>query len=461
MTLIPVWLQSIRRRLTLVVTLTVLVLIPTGQNHSYAGTLTVGMTAGADYATIGEALMDAEDGDLIKVHGGDYYGPIQIARAVHLKGIPGDGQYPVIRAHSGDIITITSPDVVMEGFTLRYDSDDLSASDSAIRVAKGADRVTIRNNLLVGVMFGVWNLEGQDLRIEDNTITGLKKLGKSKRGNCINLTGSQKLHVSDNTLSDCRDGIYMELCHDATITGNEIYDSRYSVHTMWVDRGTFNGNRVYDNLVGLAIMYTKNTEIRDNLSYGNKTHGLLMIQSVKGEVSGNRVIGNTKGIFLYNSIYNRITSNLVMNNQLGIHSWGGSEDNRIDSNSFINNEIQVKYVASRDQEWDGNYWSDYIGWDTTGNGVGDYSYESNSIVDHLLWRYPLAKVLYSSPSLQMLWMLEKQFPMFDVPKVVDASPKMTPWHDEWEGLMEEYASYTPERIYGEIEKLPHVPGSDR
>jgi hypothetical protein len=38
---------------------------------------------------------------------------------------------------------------------------------------------------------------------------------------------------------------------------------------------------------------------------------------------------------------------------------------------------------------------------------------------------------------------------------------MIPWHDDWETLMEEYASYTPERIYGEIEKLPHVPGSNR
>jgi len=185
-----------------------------------------------------------------------------------------------------------------------------------------------------------------------------------------------------------------------------------------------------------------------------------MIQAVKGEVSGNKVIGNTKGIFLYNSIYNRITSNLIMNNQLGLHSWGGSEENVIDSNSFINNELQVKYVSAVDQEWDGNYWSDYIGWDTTGDGTGDYSYESNSIVDHILWRYPLAKLLYASPSLQMLWMIEKQFPLFDVPKVVDNRPRMAPLHSDWEDLRAEYADYTPERIYGEIEKLPHVPGSE-
>ncbi|MBW1865052.1 MAG: hypothetical protein JRI64_05330, partial [Deltaproteobacteria bacterium] len=180
-----------------------------------------------------------------------------------------------------------------------------------------------------------------------------------------------------------------------------------------------------------------------------------------GEVSGNKVIGNTKGIFLYNSIYNRISSNIIMNNQLGIHCWGGSEDNDVIGNSFINNEIQLKYVAGKDQVWDGNYWSDYIGWDTTGDGTGDYSYESNSIVDHIIWRYPLAKVLYSSPSLQMLWMLEKQFPLFDIPKVVDNKPLMVPLHDEWIELMETYSDYKPDRIYGEIEKLEHVPGGTR
>ena len=419
----------------------------------FAATLVVGEDG---YMTIGAALKDAVDGDLIEVRGGAYAEKLHIDKTIHLKG----AQYPVIHADSGTIIEISGLEVIFEGFTLEYDTDDLGASDTAIRVVKGADRVTIRDNRLEGVMFGVWNVEGQDLRIEGNTIIGLKGLGENSRGNCINLTGSQRVNVVDNTLTNCRDGIYMELCHDATITGNHIKDSRYSVHTMWVDRGNFSGNEVHDNLVGLAIMYTKNVEIRNNISYGNKTHGLLMIQAVKGEVSGNKVIGNTKGIFLYNSIYNRITSNLIMNNQLGLHSWGGSEENVIDSNSFINNELQVKYVSAVDQEWDGNYWSDYIGWDTTGDGTGDYSYESNSIVDHILWRYPLAKLLYASPSLQMLWMIEKQFPLFDVPKVVDNRPRMAPLHSDWEDLRAEYADYTPERIYGEIEKLPHVPGSE-
>ncbi len=417
---------------------------------SFSKTLTVG----SDYATIGAALEQAQDGDVIKVRHGKYQESLKINQSVHIKGIDN----PVIIASKGNIVEISKPDVIFEGFTLTYNSSELSSTDSVIRIFKGADRATIRNNHFLNVMFGVWNVDGRNIRIENNIIVGIKGLENHNRGNCINLTGTQKAHVINNTLSYCRDGIYMELCHDAEVVGNIIKDSRYAVHTMWVDRGIFSKNTAHDNLVGLAIMYTEHSKINDNLSFGNRTHGILFIQSVRSEIKSNTVIGNTKGIFIYNSIYNELTANMVMNNQLGIHNWGGSEDNKISGNSFINNEIQVKYVARNNQDWDNNYWSDYIGWDMTGDGIGDTQYESNSVVDHILWRYPMAKLLYASASLQMLWMLEKQFPVFEVPKVVDAKPRMSPLHADWKELRDKYSSYTPERIYGEIEKMSHFPG---
>jgi len=417
---------------------------------SYSKTLTVGV----DYANIGDALEKADDGDVIEVMSGQYKERLTIDKSVHIKGVGN----PVLSISNGDIVVISKPDVIFEGFTLTYDSTDLSSSDTAVRILKGASGTTVRNNQLLNVMFGIWNVESRDIRIENNVIVGIKGLGTHKRGNCINLTGSQNVYISGNSLSNCRDGIYMELCHDAIVVENEIHNSRYSVHTMWVDRGVFSNNIAYDNLVGLAIMYTEHSEINDNLSYGNSTHGLLFIQSVRSEITGNTVIGNTKGIFLYNSVYNEFTSNLIMNNQLGIHSWGGSEDNRMNGNSFINNEVQVKFLAGKNQIWDSNYWSDYIGWDMTGDGKGDVNYESNTVVDFILWKFPLAKMLYTSPSLQMLWMLEKQFPVFEVPKVIDGKPAMSPLHANWKELRDKYASYTPERIYGEIEKMPHMPG---
>lgn len=408
---------------------------------------------GEGRSSLASVLQQAADGDVVEVRGGSHEGPFVIEKTIRLKGIGN----PEIHVRAGDMMKVKRSGTVIEGFTFRYKGDGGFSTDTAIRIDKGADGVVIRDNRFIDILFGVWNVDGRDIRIQGNTFAGRAELSETDRGNCINLTGSQEVKILDNTLRDCRDGIYMELCHDAVVTGNEISASRYSVHTMWVDRGNFSRNRAHDNLVGLAIMYTKHSKIDGNLSYGNQTHGLLFIQTVRSEIRGNRIIGNTKGVFLYNSIFNEVSDNLILNNQLGMHNWGGSEDNMVHGNSFIDNEVQVKFVAGRNQEWTNNYWSDYLGWDMTGDGLGDVAYESNTVVDHLLWRYPLAKVLYTSPSLQLLWMLEKQFPVIEVPRVVDHTPAMRPFHADWRKLEAEYPA-APGRIYGDIQKLPHVPG---
>ena len=81
--------------------------------------------------------------------------------------------------------------------------------------------------------------------------------------------------IRDNSVSDCRDGIYMELSHDGSVQGNEIERSRYAVHTMWTDRGVYHENRARGNLVGLALMFSSKIEAHRNVLHNNDTHGLL------------------------------------------------------------------------------------------------------------------------------------------------------------------------------------------
>ena len=155
------------RALILIVLL--VLILPAGLS---ARTLVVG--EGGGYPTIGEALTAARDGDLIEVREGSYQERLTIDKSIHLKGM----NNPVLSVPDGVIVEISRPDVVFEGFTLEYDSTELSASDTAIRILKEAERTIIRNNRLVEVMFGIWNVEGRDLRIENNTISGIKELAK-------------------------------------------------------------------------------------------------------------------------------------------------------------------------------------------------------------------------------------------------------------------------------------------
>ncbi len=411
---------------------------------TYARTLVVGL----DYPTISDALKKARDGDVIEVKAGRYNETVRIDKPIHLKGI----NNPVLEREGGNIIEISRSGVTVEGLTLIHGNSVRDTQSTGIIISKGSDNVTVRNNHLKNIMFGIWAVSSMGVRIEGNVIEGRKELDRNYRGNCIYLIDAQEATVKGNRLSFCRDGVYVEASHDGRFTGNEISDSRYAFHTMWVDRGLFNNNHAMGNLVGLAIMYTKHSEINNNVSAGNQTHGILLIQTVRSEIRDNVIIGNTKGIFLYNSIFNKVISNLVMNNNIGIHSWGGSEDNGVNGNSFISNEVQVKFVAGRNQQWDGNYWSDYLGWDMNGDGIGDLPYESNTVVDHIFWRYPSAKLLYASASFQLLWMLEKQFPLLKVPRVIDNRPSVLPLHRDWKELMGRYP-FKPEKYYGEIDKL--------
>lgn len=413
-------------------------------------TLVVGKEAGS----IGEALKRARPGDAIEVPPGTYRERVQIVKPVRLVGrkgavIDGGGEGPVVG--------IWAAGAVVEGFTIRNAPTTHDTQGAGVLVIKGADRAVIRNNRIENTNYGVWVTAANDVVIEKNEITGKKELDVEARGNGVLLNAADGAVVRENVVRDSRDGVYLEITHHARVEKNDIERSRYSVHTMWCDHGVFSDNRMVGNLVGLALMYSKGSEANRNVSVGNSTQGIVAIQVVRSEIAGNVLIGNTKGLFLYNSILNRVTDNLIANNNLGVHSWGGSEENEITRNTFFRNEIQVKYAAARDQRWDGNFWSDYMGWDAGQDGRGDIPYESNTLVDALLWRYPAAKLLLFSPSLQFLWMVEKQFPILRAPRIVDLAPAMNPMFPRWSEVIAAHPG-RPAKYYGEMEKLPHMPG---
>ena len=130
---------------------------------------------------------------------------------------------------------------------------------------------------------------------------------------------------------------------------------------------------------------------------------------------------------------------------------------RCEDNAFIDNTIQVEFVAAKDQTWEGNFWSDYDGWDLDGDGRGEVAYRSNTLVDALLAMHPLAKLLLTSPSLQLLALAEREFPIINVPKAVDPRPRSTPSMAGWEHVLHRYPP-RPADYFGPLEKLPHLPG---
>ena len=185
-------------------------------------------------------------------------------------------------------------------------------------------------------------------------------------------------------------------------------------------------------------MQSKFLTVANNLAINSNDHGLLLNFITKSNITNNYISGvvqrrdpdaigaEGKALFVYNSLFNTISGNWFAKSQIGIHLTAGSEDNKIVANHFINNPVQVKYVSSRDQDWDGNYWSNYLGWDTDGDGRGDVTFEPNDGIDKMLWQYPEAKLLMNSPTILTLRWVQREFPVLKPSGIRDHSPLMEP-----------------------------------
>ncbi len=390
------------------------------------------------------ALDAAQDGDRLELAAGLYRGNFQINREVSLIGkdgviIDGNGEYDAIR--------VLANNVTIEKLQIRNWGDDLTDTNAGIFV----DRVTntlITGNTLKGNAFGVWLGNSVSSRVIGNRIEGNPELRSADRGNGIHLSSTKNAEILDNEVWHTRDGLYILTSNNNRLERNYLHDLRFGVHYMYSNNNSVIGNVTERTRTGYALMQSTGLTVTDNVSRSDKNYGILLNFITYSKVSNNRVVGvqanrdihsnsaggsningvDGKALFVYNSLFNDIRSNLFADSDLGVHLTAGSEDNQITLNAFVGNRTQVKYVASREQEWSeqgyGNYWSDYLGWDMNGDGLGDIPYEPNDSMDQVLWRYPFARVLINAPAIELLRWVQREFPVFKAQGVRDSYPLM-------------------------------------
>lgn len=410
--------------------------------HLVAGAMLLAALAGSSPAwattwrvepgeSISAAIARAASGDTVEIDSGRYLGNLRIDKPLTLVGhgavrISGNGR--------GDVIRIASADVRVENLIVRDSGDDLGAQNAGIYIQPGSHRAAVSGCVFANVLFGLWVEKSDDVRVEGNLVTGMRHKLSSQRGNGIQLYNSQRARILRNRISFTRDGIYVDVSHDARFIDNVIHHVRYGSHYMNSYRNVWQGNDSHDNLGGLALMEVRDIQVLRNRTWNNADHGIMLRTLQDSTIAGNVTVGNGRGLFVYDAEYNVLRDNLIAGNRVGLHLWAGSYNNQVDGNDFIHNGEQVRYVASRDVQWglrEGNYWSNYLGWDQDNDGRGDTPYEANDMVDRLLTRYPFVKLLDSSPVMQSLKVVARQFPVLRVATIVDPAPAMKPHHTDW------------------------------
>lgn len=105
---------------------------------------------------------------------------------------------------------------------------------------------------------------------------------------------------------------------------------------------------------------------------------------------------------------NRFAHNLV------VYLWRGWR-HRFKKNRFENNLVQVgisTFGTGTANVWLNNYWSNYQGFDRTGDGVGDTPQENWMYADRIWLETPAAAFFRNSPDLELLYFLERLAPLF-------------------------------------------------
>lgn len=342
----------------------------------------------------------------------------------------------------GNAVEIQAERVTLSGCEVRNWGGDLNELDAGIFVGREAKGAVVENNRLQGPAFGIWLDATPDVTVRDNRIRGDASIRSQDRGNGIHLFNTTGALIEGNDISQTRDAIYIETANNNTIRGNEMSDLRYGIHYMYSMNNLLEGNVTRRTRTGYALMQSKRLRVLNNRSVNDANYGILMNFITQSEVRGNVVNGVSQGrsagvaidgaegkaVFIYNSLYNTFEGNVFADSDIGIHLTAGSEDNEVFGNAFVNNQRQVKYVATRTQDWSkgdrGNFWSDYLGWDRNQDGVGDVPYEPNDNVDRLLWKYPEARVLMFSPAVDTLRWVQDAFPVVKSAGVVDSHPLM-------------------------------------
>ncbi len=393
-----------------------------------------------------QAVLDAApEGSEVRVAAGVHEGNFVVPRPLRLTGKPGailDG------GGRGNVLEIAAPDVTVRGLRLRNGGADLGKLESALFVRRDATRAAVEDNRIEARGFGIWVDGTDDVRIAGNRISGDTALRSQDRGDGIRLYAATGAEVIGNEIWEARDGIYIEVSHHNRLVGNRLRHQRYGIHYMYSQSNEVRDNFSHDNRLGYALMQSRYLTVVGNRSENDQNYAFLLnfivdsviaenisVDTLRGTTPGgagaHRIAGaEGKALFIYNSPFNEIRDNVFARAEIGVHLTAGSEGNVFHGNAFINNRTQVMYVATREQEWShegrGNYWSNYLGWDLTGDGIGDTPFEPNDAVDRLLWQYPMAKVLMNSPSVLVLRWAQRMFPVLRPPGVRDSYPLMRP-----------------------------------
>ena len=264
------------------------------------------------------------------------------------------------------------------------DGNTITNNDCMKNLAEGIDVENSNGNIITenhcseNERPGIYLKYSNDNLITQNLCTG------SPWG--IVIRWSNNNEVTKNDCIENGEGIVIQNeATDNRITENTCTNNYENGIILW-DNANYNiisQNNFSENLLsGIWVASSSNTILSKNDCNNNGESGISITNPVEtyardNILYGNKIAGNLNGIHLSEANNNDIFRNIIKGNDIGMLIEGQSELNLIYHNNFIDNVVQAVNEHAGLNNWhniymlEGNYWSDYTGIDSDGDGIGD------------------------------------------------------------------------------------------
>ncbi|MCF6353119.1 MAG: nitrous oxide reductase family maturation protein NosD [Cyclobacteriaceae bacterium] len=392
-------------------------------NSAFGNTLEVCSTC--KITTITEAIAMASPGDTLLVKSGFYQeGEIVINKPLVLIGV----DKPIIDGESkAGILVISADSVVIKGLIIQNVGVSYTKDYAAIHLSR-CNYFTIEDNELRNVFFGIL-VEKSHFGIIHNNKVSSNATKQYSSGNGVHIWHSDNMTVTNNHLSNLRDGIYFEFVDESHIANNiSTNNLRYGLHFMFSNNDTYYDNTFINNGAGVAVMFSKFINMKRNRFYknwGTASFGLLLKEIYDAEIEDNIFEENTIGINVEGCTRINYKNNNLIRNGWAVKISGGCYANIFEGNNFISNSFDVSYNSKmNDNSFNNNYWSDYTGYDLDKDDIGDVPYRPVKLFSYIVNQTPETIILLRSLFIDILNFSEKVSPVFTPDNLVDATPKM-------------------------------------
>ncbi len=200
---------------------------------------------------------------------------------------------------------------------------------------------------------------GQVILVNCTDIT-VENLHLSRLHVAVELVGSRRCCIRNNTVSGCMHGIALERSDDTVLSDNELVDDTVAIYLWFSQRNSVINNRLRHNNNGMRLFYRASGNVISGNELVDQVDAVTLTSICTGNlVRCNTIAGSAAGLTVTASPLNRVIHNTIR----GSHDWGlclaMSHGTVVCSNIFIENALHATFGSSRFTLCLRNYWDDW------------------------------------------------------------------------------------------------------